>query len=296
MDVGHPVTLPSGACGIIAVKHKNGMTDVDLIGGSSVRVPFKSLGDYFDTHIRGEAQMDPGTVSSEIVRVIHNQKRELCAGELFKHGNFHSKEGLAVELSRLSRAEDSPVDRKKRPGDSTFFYFLKPGVEIDRWIKKGKNGHEHPVAALDIPSFADNKPAELRPLKTESAPLTTGAINAAAKHDHVTSIAAAPKPVEIPPVAATMKAEPSEKIGQLKAPADAPLPESLSLSTAPPLVTVWKGEDTEYNDPIDVDIDTLFVGLLLRLPRGKTRWTKAQREAWLTMFNAAADFVYPESR
>lgn len=48
--------------------------------------------------------------------------------------------------------------------------------------------------------------------------------------------------------------------------------------------------------PEDIETDPLFVGLVLRLPKLGSQWAKADREAWLAMFNAIADGVHPESK
>lgn len=87
MDVGHPVTLSSGAHGIIAAKRQDGVTEVDLLGGSTVRVPQTELKSYFDN------PMPKGAVGSKIVSTDIRTDCPIC----FR--NFKTNIGLRIHFS-----------------------------------------------------------------------------------------------------------------------------------------------------------------------------------------------------
>lgn len=75
MDIGHPVTLKSGAHGIITAI-SDGMTKIDLIGGAEVRVPLSSLRSYFDNPMPGNDEvMQAGRDRANFSKLVRNRKR-----------------------------------------------------------------------------------------------------------------------------------------------------------------------------------------------------------------------------
>lgn len=51
-----------------------------------------------------------------------------------------------------------------------------------------------------------------------------------------------------------------------------------------------------FEEPEDLEAHPLFVAIVLELPKIGVQWTYAQRQAWLSMFNAIADGLHPESK
>jgi hypothetical protein len=54
----------------------------------------------------------------------------------------------------------------------------------------------------------------------------------------------------------------------------------------------WSPND---DDVENVDLDPLFLGLVLRLPKMGAKWSTEARDAWQMMFEAIADELHPES-
>lgn len=64
------------------------------------------------------------------------------------------------------------------------------------------------------------------------------------------------------------------------------------MKTALSLMAIEGGPDYE---PHDVDLDPLFVGLICKLPAQGSKWTKLDRDRWMSMLYAIADALHPES-
>lgn len=64
------------------------------------------------------------------------------------------------------------------------------------------------------------------------------------------------------------------------------------MKTALSLMAIEGGPDYE---PHDVDLDPIFVGLICKLPARGSKWTKLDRDRWMSMLYAIADALHPES-
>lgn len=159
IGVGHPVTVPSGAHGIVTRVGKDGMTEVDLIGGSVIRVPHKELKSYFDNpllEIKGNS-MNPATAVTElqstraqIIAIITAAgDKRLAGAEIYAQGNFAYPEQVYNELFQLHK-KHKVLNREKAPNgngaSAVYKYWLVPGAKFPEHLEAdvaeatGKNG------------------------------------------------------------------------------------------------------------------------------------------------------------
>ena len=142
MEVGHPVTLPSGAHGIVARLGTNGMAEVDLLGGSTVRVPQKDLKSYFDNSLpvtEGKsvptaAAIEVQSTRAQIISIIKaSGDKRLAATEIYAKGNFAYQAQVSNELFQLYKKHAVLNREKSENGDgkpAVYKYWLVPGAKL----------------------------------------------------------------------------------------------------------------------------------------------------------------------
>jgi hypothetical protein len=67
----------------------------------------------------------------------------------------------------------------------------------------------------------------------------------------------------------------------------------LRVMDKPRALMCW---NPDHEEPEDIDLDPLLLGMVLRLPKMGVEWSYDDRTRWIMMFYAIADGLYPESR
>ncbi len=144
MEVGHPVTTENGSHGIVAMRHKDGTTTIDLIGGTTIRTRHSTLKSYFDNPMP-EASMDamvkPEQSTREQILSIIKAAGDvrLSADEIYSRGSFAGKAQVANELYVLYR-KHAVIGREKydaaESGRAVYKYWLVPGAKLPENPKK----------------------------------------------------------------------------------------------------------------------------------------------------------------
>lgn len=248
-------------------------------------------------------------ITDEVIRVLSNQhpRRALTASEIYGAGEFEDIHPVYVAISTMAAKPDGRLLRSTPVNGGKYAYEVNPDPR--------KNG-----ALVDIPEFVAASGAQpatdsflwLAEKRAKKDVAAAQASSPARAEETLSRPAPAAAPAKVTPgplpqspqknagasggvVSATPKRETSEKIGQLKVPAagEIPLEAADQAMVEGPCLRAWEFPEAE---PLDLEMDCLLASLVLRLPGKRDKWTKSQRESWLTMFNAAADFLYPESK
>lgn len=208
-------------------------------------------------------------ITDEVIRVLSNQnpRRALTASEIYAAGEFEDIQPVYVAISTMAGKPDGRLLRSTPANGGKYAYEVNPHPR--------KNG-----AAIEIPGFVAAR-----------GPVTAKNVVAAQTQPVI--------PVGVELKSNTSSSAPAAapaKTPEAKQPAVEPPPAAITeLAISQPSIVAFENSNPD-DDPVELELDCLFAAMVLRLPDKSTRWTKAQRASWLTMFNAAADFLYPESR